>query len=600
MNQESQPCTPKTLVDKRFRIPLYQRPYAWEAAQVEQLLNDLLTAHINQPDEDYHMGLLSVAPSVDDGMLDLIDGQQRMTTLMLIGKAAAEDKDQGIWSKFCTDDRLKLYGREGDQYFLRTGSVLPGSTVNKKMQEARECAKVFFDKTKEKRKAFSKFIFEHAAFFLAYTPAKYSPKEMNQHFVRMNNRGKQLEPHEILKVRLFGKIKDRPKHSERLTTWNEMVACLSGSGAVDGSEDVLAKILNSPPVTNGPPDQKEVLYSAILTIPEFLLIALSRSVGEKIQSGFKDTLLETFETYINTDAEKIEKFLDVLEEQLASLKKFFIFIAKSGEGYELRAKTEDSKDDTFDFGADQAARTKDHLLTVQSYLHVSTDPLHWLPLAFDYCKSKEELVATEFVKELERIDNQLICDKTRRISELKVDMAYNAISHYWFYRLDYELWKCYRNKMPNAAEGKESQDIWGKLTDNGMKAKLKDFRFRRCGSVEHMNPQNGTTLDEKTLHSFGNLALIPSPENSKFSDFFASEKKRIIGQSDRVLYSLKMLHFLWCIDDFDPGAYTDKDKDKTIKAIKMAGDQMFNLLLMKTVGCDSAKVTEQVAPQATA
>ncbi len=140
-NTETNHYSPKTLVEqsKLFCIPLYQRPYAWEKEQVEQLLKDLLAAFTKAPHEDYHLGLLSVAESVD-ARLDLIDGQQRMTTLMLIGKAAQEYYSE--WKRFLNEDRLKLYGREDDQEFLKSGSATVPK-VNRNMQNALDCAKFF-------------------------------------------------------------------------------------------------------------------------------------------------------------------------------------------------------------------------------------------------------------------------------------------------------------------------------------------------------------------------------------------------------------------------------------------------------------------------
>ena len=610
-NTETNHYSPKTLVkeSKLFCIPLYQRPYAWEKEQVEQLLKDLLAAFTKNPHEDYHLGLLSVAKSVD-ARLDLIDGQQRMTTLMLIGKAANEFYSE--WEGFLNEDRLKLYGREDDQEFLKSGSTTV-QKVNLNMQNALACAKLFFSKELHECKPnevtpkdFSAFIFEHATFFLAEVPPNYSPKEMNQHFVRMNNRGKQLEKHEILKTRLFKKLKTELKDQKFLDKWNEMVACLTGSGIAAGNDEIaLGDILNpSKPVTGGNDEGKDALYSAILNIPEFLLIALSRTTSvtpEKNESLFeKDRLLETFKNKLGDDVSKIEEFMEVLEKQLDYLKKFFIFIAKSGERYELGECKEDKSSEVFDFGSDSdrdrdAERTKKHLVTLQSYLYVSTLPYHWLGLAFDYCKQQSgpKIDARKFIIELERIDNLLLSDKTRHISELKLpEMGYNNISHYWFYRLDYELWKLAQEK------DRPIGSAWEKLSDKDVRKKLTDFRFRRSNSVEHINPQTqpvgGAWLDPVTGDSFGNIALISSSDNSKFSNHPAKLKRDFVMKSEKV-YSLKMLHFLWCIDNFDA---TTVLPSETAKAIDAVGTKMFEILCAATnsPGCNWA-ITDSAATQ---
>ncbi len=68
-----------------YSVPDYQREYVWQSEQVEQLLSDIL-GELNgtEPDKapEYFIGSIVVCPGKDD-VYDLIDGQQRMTTLFL-------------------------------------------------------------------------------------------------------------------------------------------------------------------------------------------------------------------------------------------------------------------------------------------------------------------------------------------------------------------------------------------------------------------------------------------------------------------------------------------------------------------------------------
>jgi uncharacterized protein with ParB-like and HNH nuclease domain len=91
MPKESGTKTIKSLdlsVDELFNqfyvVPSYQREYVWEQAQVEQLMQDICEAFPESPQidpSDYFIGSLVVCPA--DGVLELIDGQQRMTTAFL-------------------------------------------------------------------------------------------------------------------------------------------------------------------------------------------------------------------------------------------------------------------------------------------------------------------------------------------------------------------------------------------------------------------------------------------------------------------------------------------------------------------------------------
>ena len=70
----------------RFVIPVFQRVYSWNARQCEELWGDIMRA--GRTGEPHFMGMLLLArdPEAHGGLeqMDVIDGQQRMTTLMLL------------------------------------------------------------------------------------------------------------------------------------------------------------------------------------------------------------------------------------------------------------------------------------------------------------------------------------------------------------------------------------------------------------------------------------------------------------------------------------------------------------------------------------
>lgn len=76
-----------------FHIPSYQRGYRWERRQVRQLLEDIMESPVNTP---YYLQPIVVAPIDDKGNYNLIDGQQRMTTLYLIYHALQQINNTNI------------------------------------------------------------------------------------------------------------------------------------------------------------------------------------------------------------------------------------------------------------------------------------------------------------------------------------------------------------------------------------------------------------------------------------------------------------------------------------------------------------------------
>ena len=71
---------------EKFLIPEYQRPYAWTDDQVLTLFEDLVEYTNNQNESSYFLGCI-VSFSNENKEQEIIDGQQRITTLFLLLRA---------------------------------------------------------------------------------------------------------------------------------------------------------------------------------------------------------------------------------------------------------------------------------------------------------------------------------------------------------------------------------------------------------------------------------------------------------------------------------------------------------------------------------
>jgi uncharacterized protein with ParB-like and HNH nuclease domain len=70
--------------DSLYQIPRYQRPYKWADEQIDKLWDDLTDAYENQT-ESYFLGsVITAAPKDASSYLDIVDGQQRITTLIIL------------------------------------------------------------------------------------------------------------------------------------------------------------------------------------------------------------------------------------------------------------------------------------------------------------------------------------------------------------------------------------------------------------------------------------------------------------------------------------------------------------------------------------
>ena len=77
----------KELEEYTLVVPPYQRPYVWTPQKVETLLNDwkeYLQSVQYENGIDYYMGTIIIHKDVENKKLNIVDGQQRLTTLLII------------------------------------------------------------------------------------------------------------------------------------------------------------------------------------------------------------------------------------------------------------------------------------------------------------------------------------------------------------------------------------------------------------------------------------------------------------------------------------------------------------------------------------
>ncbi|GAA6928006.1 DUF262 domain-containing protein [Helicobacter pylori] len=85
-----------------YQIPIYQRPYQWTEENCEKLLDDLFFNYEDDRESDYFCGSLVLIAISEDSKAktyDVVDGQQRLSTFILLAKVLATlyyDKDKDL------------------------------------------------------------------------------------------------------------------------------------------------------------------------------------------------------------------------------------------------------------------------------------------------------------------------------------------------------------------------------------------------------------------------------------------------------------------------------------------------------------------------
>lgn len=87
---------PNTDIHGQLSIPEYQRPYVWKEKQINRLLDDFIEYYQNKDSEKALFYLGSIIVHKDDNKLKIIDGQQRITTLLLMNSIIAKEFKSGV------------------------------------------------------------------------------------------------------------------------------------------------------------------------------------------------------------------------------------------------------------------------------------------------------------------------------------------------------------------------------------------------------------------------------------------------------------------------------------------------------------------------
>ena len=94
--------------DFEYHIPQYQRPYAWTTEETGVLFSDLRDFFMEEDEENYFLGSTVLIKQDGERRAEVIDGQQRLTTLTIL-LATIASKLSGVQRDNCVI-RIKSQG----------------------------------------------------------------------------------------------------------------------------------------------------------------------------------------------------------------------------------------------------------------------------------------------------------------------------------------------------------------------------------------------------------------------------------------------------------------------------------------------------------
>ena len=256
---------------KSFFIDIYQREYRWIGKQVEALLNDIemrfnlfprtksspqeIQTEVNSNFDPYYVNTFLTHATVDSLNLSIIDGQQRLTTFLLIliklyhiakdieitegekktfsaktlEKLIFEEDDFGNPAKF------KIYNESREailKLLIKDNTAVANIDVNGETQTRLKANYIIISKYYDNfftAKETSSWDISKLTYYIAYFLDKIAiveikieqQKDIAMIFEVVNDRGLQLMPYEILKGKLIGNLSERQKE-EANTIWSNL------------------------------------------------------------------------------------------------------------------------------------------------------------------------------------------------------------------------------------------------------------------------------------------------------------------------------------------------------------------------------------------
>lgn len=585
--------------DENYLVPIYQRNYAWKETQIVQLIEDIESSKSN-----YFLGNLIVNQR-DNNVYEVIDGQQRLTTLYLLEKYL--EKYLGIIL------RKEAFRFEAREISNRTLSYLTDSKHEsiEKLILAENLGdlsagilngfKIIENYFKMKNIDKKKFIKKLEQVFLIKIQV---PKDidLNHYFEIMNTRGEQLEVHEIAKAKLLEVLEDDDRKAASLIwekcsdmslyvqmqfdvnirnsifnkDWSDLCESIENFDSIkkeisidekQSGKKSLIDILKSNELPSDSQSEYEYeseneneRFESILSFPDFLLQvnAVVREYEEKDASlDDKEFLKSLSWIWLANKKEKAkENAKDFLFHLLKCrvlfdkyiLKREFTKDYKSTGRWSLQALKKDDHIAKYKATLGNEGDNK-RLRTLQSCLRItytSAKTMNWITLVLSDLLKNEK---TEIINTLEDYCRGKVIE-----SDFENSSGF-GFKRIVFTYLDYLIYR----------------DGYSYKGEKIISAMQEDWQFQFRNSIEHFYPQHpvgGEVWEYENLNGFGNLALITVSGNSSLSNLYPDEK---IGEDENIIKQSLKLKIMAKMTSMSDGKWT-KEKSKIHK------EEMFEIL----------------------
>lgn len=598
----------------QYVIPIYQRNYAWGAPEIEQLIQDIsdATGFISQSDEvttaiqaKYYLGSLVVYQRPTHSqqshvVYETIDGQQRHTTLSILlaylkhREVLDTDKLEGLDINLTFDSRPKSSRALDDIYTGKNNGESEEPNIHAAFNIIQRYFKTKGLDAEAKTEQFFEYLLENVTILRVVVPPQ---TDLNHYFEIMNNRGEQLEKHEVLKAKFMATLGNNEERSCFSTIWDacsNMARYTQMSFQSDLRKDVFGTDWQTMPT-----DFKAIQEKHTSKQQKQDAMTLRDIIKDKVSSSNSDDeerekeerfgtvidfsnfllhvlkLMKTEESVSLDDKKLIDAFISKDDGLRVGGKAFVYELLKYRILFDSYIIKPDQHDDkrkwsllklnaytnrnslSPEYPNAFSSDLNEKIRMILAMFHVSNPALvykRWLNDALSMLNNRTQeanlIVDGEaYLTWLESLSYRYFKEITDGNSlefsenEYKLGVLHRGtgVQNFVFNRLDYLLWQ-------SLSEGKPVGDI----TKETLGEHFTSFQFAFRTSVEHYFPQTDPSGASKMkgVDRFGNLCLISPSSNSRLSNYSPQDKKKFYQENNRA-ESLKQA-IMMSYDDWGP------------------------------------------------
>ncbi len=582
------------IFDRQYKyvISLYQRNFSWRRPQIEQLLQDIYSAFKNGQNH-YYIGSLVVLKR-SNGDFEVIDGQQRLTVLSLITKIMKINDEPRLFY----DSRPEFEEFLADFYKSKDGNsdIDYPQTAHLRnaigyIKEIDLDAELTATKIGDAGTDFVNYFKNNVILVRVEIP---QDTDVASYFEIMNNRGAQLQKHEILKSFLLSKLngKSYDEFAKIWTACSQMETPIQKLFTADvrrryfgdnydnflfeslaetytenrnGQIKKLDDILNESFVGGNAEDSKddseanddETKYKSIIDFPNFLMHVFKVMFPNKVKfSDGEEKEIPLNEKYLISTYKAVENQLnseDFIKTLFFCRTIFDKYVVKTviddkaeeGERWTLK-KPQKNNNNALDYIDTFDNDEQNRIVKALTMLQVSFRSRIYKKWLYDVLKwfNKQQKIEVGYIEHLNLLDTIILNHYDERIIEynpigenihLSKENSYSEglnTPHFLFNFIDYLYWVDSKNDVPV------------------FNTKLESFEFKYWNSIEHHIAREWACRNsekvpgyENYIDNLGNLCLINKSTNSRLSDRDTKEKaetfdKGNLGSNRQIMYAL--------------------------------------------------------------